>query len=98
LANGVGIIDFWQKTLKTPLQQFGKQLGKIWQLGKNPPSPRIYGNLEKGLANPLPACMLHTDHENKVFSLLACCLLPFFHFAKSEIANYWRSNCFLLGK
>jgi len=55
--------------------------------------------LKKGLANPLPTCMLRIDHKNKVFSLLSCCLLPFFfHFAKSEIANYWRSNYFLLGK
>jgi len=69
------------KTLKTPLQQFGKRLGKIWQLGKNPPSPRIFSNLAKGLANPLPACMLRTNHENKVFSLLACCLpIAFFLF------------------
>jgi hypothetical protein len=52
------------KLLETPLQQFGKRLSKIWQLGKNSPSPRIFGNLAKGLANPLPACMLRTDHEN----------------------------------
>ena len=50
-----------------------------WQ---KPLSPRIYGNLEKGLANPLPTCMLGTDHENKVFFLLACWLLPFFSFCQ----------------
>ena len=64
LANGVSILDVWQKRLKH-LQQFGKRLGKFWQFGKIPPSPRIYGNLGKGLANPLPACMLRMTTKIK---------------------------------
>jgi len=87
LANGVGILDFWQKRLKHPSNSLANDMAKYDNLAKNLPH-RAY-----------LATWQITDHENKVFSMLACCLLPFFfHFAKSEIENYWRRNCFLLGK
>jgi len=94
LANGVGILDFWQKRLKHPSNSLANDMAKYDNLAKKPPSPRIFGNLANGLVNPLSACMLRTDHENKVFSLLACCLLPFFSFRQVRNSKLLKRNCF----
>jgi len=95
LANGVGILDFWQKRLKHPTNSLANDLTK-------------YGNLAKTLSH-----RAYLATWQRAWQLLACCVLTtkiktspclhadyclFFHFAKSEIANYWRGTIFFLGK
>jgi len=79
LANGVGILDFWQKRLKHSSNSMANDLAKYGNLAKTSLTAHIW-QLGKGLGKSSSCLHAAYDHENKVFSLLACCLLPFFSF------------------
>ena len=98
LANGVGILDFWQKRLKHPSDSLANDLTK-------------YGNLTKTL--PHHAYMTTWERAWQILSLLACCVLTtkiksspclhadyyFFLFCQVRNSKLLEKNCvFLLNK
>ena len=93
LANGVGILDFWQKRLKHPSNSLANDMAKYDNLAKNLPHRAYLTTWQRAWQIPslLACCVLTTKIKSSPCLHAAYCL---FSFCQVRNCKLLERNCF----
>ena len=94
LANGVGILNFWQKCLKHPFNSLANDLAKYCNLAKTLSHREYLATWQRAwqILSLLACCVLTTKIKSSPCLHVAYCL--FFSFCQVRNSKLLKRNCF----